>query len=609
MRASWKREEQMVKLLLLLIIADLLIGCSQIDKKEKKSAIGASSRVKKTRIAKPMDFRPTRVNKETLFVDSTADYGLMGVEAIHLYAVDFDNDQDTDLIVLPSDMSHPMFFRFDFESKKFAQIKYNPFDQQLQSSFLIFSDMDRDGVMDILVGVMNQKSELTSQKLKVFQGNLVGDKVYYKEMANRIPLKPSPVSSISLVDYDLDGFLDIFIGNWFEKAKKGPKIIPDRLFRGAANFKFTDVSYLLNKEFTKNSQYKIYQNARPTFGVISCDTDQNGFPDFITTSSNGYNNKLWINLLDREKKYRNFIDYGKVSNLAADHEGNLKSRGGGDSLAAACADYNDDGIMDVFLGELSKKYDNASRDKSSILTGTVTTFPPTFRRTEYVNDVTAEVNWNQGDRRAIWFDYNLDGSLDLLVDNAGFPPHSRLVLFEQSKDHSFEEVSIKAGIDIVNPSGSVIIDLNSDGRLDIITGQTSIRSGSTKTRLYVFENQMKRKGRRSIRFYLDGVRSNSLGVGAMIIMETNYRVRRQWVDYAYGGFPSQNEKGILFGLDKGEKLRKVMVRWPIRNSFRPIYTSYHVSMHDISKLSFKKHLKITLCENEKTLVGVKACHK
>ena len=131
--------------------------------------------------------------------------------------------------------------------------------------------------------------------------------------------------------------------------------------------------------------------------------------------------------------------------------------------------------MDIFLGELSHSYDNESVDRSSILTGSKESFPPFFIRTEYLSHTQTE-QWNQGDRRGVWLDYNLDGRIDLLVDNSGFPPHSRLVLFEQDKDHGFSNISTKAGLDIVNPTGTITLDINRDGAPDILTSQNNIRN-------------------------------------------------------------------------------------------------------------------------------------
>ena len=117
-------------------------------------------------------------------------------------------------------------------------------------------------------------------------------------------------------------------------------------------------------------------------------------------------------------------------------------------------------------------YDNDSRDVSGILTGFALAPSIKFFRRNYYRDDGSQLN-HRGDRRGVWLDYNSDGLLDLLVDNSGFPPHSRLVLFQQESDHGFLDQSEQLGIDILNPSSTITIDFDRDGNVDILTGQVS----------------------------------------------------------------------------------------------------------------------------------------
>jgi hypothetical protein len=78
------------------------------------------------------------------------------------------------------------------------------------------------------------------------------------------------------------------------------------------------------------------------------------------------------------------------------------------------------------------------------------------------------------------------------VDNSGFPPYSRLVLFEQDENHSFFNISTNAGIDIVNPTGTVVLDINKDGAPDILTSQNNIRNSDIPPRLFLFQNTLKK---------------------------------------------------------------------------------------------------------------------
>ena len=199
------------------------------------------------------------------------------------------------------------------------------------------------------------------------------------------------------------------------------------------------------------------------------------------------------------------------------------------------------------------------------------------------------------------------GFVDLLVDNSAFPPPSRLILSKQNNDPSYEDVSGPEGIDIVNPTGSVRIDLNEDGLWDIITGQSNIRNNKIPNRLYVFENRHKRNGKRSIRFFLHGKDANRDGLGAMVILKTKNKSMRQWVEYAKGPFQSQNEKGILFGLGKEDDPVFVKVRWPVVKSRRGGRAVVLSKVYSMALLDFEIHSDITLCESGSWHVGKTTC--
>jgi hypothetical protein len=317
-----------------------------------------------------------------------------------------------------------------------------------------------------------------------------------------------------------------------------------------------------------------------------------------------------MNLQEFNSGDRYFDDVGPISNYASDPEGSLIPTGGGRSFFSSCTDYNDDGIMDVFMGELSHAYDNDSVDKSSILTGSKEMYPPFFLRTEYLSDATSEA-WNQGDRRAVWLDYNIDGKIDILVDNSGFPPYSRLVLFEQDETRAFVNVASPAGIDVVNPTGTISIDLNQDGLPDLITSQNKIRKADIAERLYVFENHVERNGNRSIKVHLHGIKSNSQGIGAMVMLYTQSGqrkiVQRRWVETTQGGLPSQNESGIIFGVSPGVETVGVKVRWPFARKTGLGSGTVLEKLYSLKSFPEKEFLEITLCEDGKVLTGKTTC--
>ncbi len=543
------------------------------------------------------------------FKDKTEEYGLSNLQAVSFNAVDLNFDGFTDLVILPTYYSRPKFYLFDPVKKKFNKSSFDPLPEDFKASFIVIVDMNKDTIPDLLSVVLNQRSEVSQIPIKYYRGESVRGFLSFKEAKDAFKLPPEPTSSLSIVDYDLDGWPDIFIGNWFETKNGQHMPVADRLLRNNKG-KFVEVTNLLRTEADKNSDQIYPPNARPTYGSSTCDIDQNGFPEILTVSSSGYKNKFWMNLQEQNTGDRYFNDIGPLTNYASDPDGMLIPTGGGRSFFSACTDYNDDGLMDIFLGELSHAYDNESVDKSSILTGSREIYPPYFIRTEYLSDATSE-SWNQGDRRAIWLDYNIDGKVDLVVDNSGFPPYSRLVMFEQDESRAFLNVGSQAGIDMVNPTGTITMDLNHDGLPDLITSQNKIRKAEIAERLYVFENNIERAGKKSLKVHLHGIKSNSQGIGAMVMLYTldgtRKVIQRRWVETTQGGLPSQNESGTIFGVSPGVEVVGVKVRWPFAQKTGLGSGTVLEKLYSLKSFPEKEYLEITLCEDGKVLQGHTTC--
>lgn len=575
-----------------LIFIVFLISCSTNKKNNNQNRDLLDTELKNLD-KKQNDFNWENTKKipNPQFVNKTSEYGLDKVKAQYFNLVDLNNDNYSDLVVLKTYFSKPEFYFFDKKTKKFNKVD-SLFEEAVSASFLLFYDFDNDGIVDVLVGVLNQKSELSKRPIRIFKGRVRNTKLSFGEYPHKVDYNSSASATVIPLDFDLDGDLDLFIGNWFSYTKDGPLPSPDILLENREG-SFIDRSELLRDEHKKDEIKRNYINARPTFGASSCDIDQNGYPDILTAASSRYSNKLWLNLKDKKNK-RAFRDFGPSSGVAQDFEGLNITRGGGRSFYIGCADYNNDTVMDIFSAELSHHYDAESVDKSALLTGKSLKFPPEFLRTEYILDART-TDWSQGDRRAIWFDYNNDGLLDILVDNSGFPPHSRLILFEQLPDHSFVNRAADLGIDILNPLNSVIGDFNHDGKMDILTAQTNLRSGTEQSGLYLFENQVTDTGK-SLRVFLGGKKANKLGLGAMVILKTKkdgqIKFKRRWVEYSNGSLPPQNEEGIHFGLENNEKVISVLVRWPYK-----IDKTIYKKIYQISHLKMSKNQVLTLCED------------
>ena len=259
------------------------------------------------------------------FKDKTVEYGLGDIKAYNIAVVDFNFDNYSDLVFIPSFFSQPLFYRFDIKSRKFVKAN-SPFKESIKASFLIFNDMNKDGIIDVIVGVLNQKSELSKIPLKLFVGKRKNGKLFFDK--GIVITKAASTATVNLIDYNLDGHLDLFIGNWFEKFKDTSLPTPDSFISWNGK-KFSNKSELLTDEKRKDIGGSMFVNATPTYGASVCDMDQDGFPDIVTTSTNRYQNKLWMNRYNFREKYRFFKDYGLESGIAGDPDGLINKQGGG----------------------------------------------------------------------------------------------------------------------------------------------------------------------------------------------------------------------------------------------------------------------------------------
>lgn len=559
--------------------------------------------------AKKVSWGPSVTEGENLFRDRTSKYGLEGVEAVNFLLIDLNRDFIDDLIIIPHFFSTPVVYLFDPKNKKFVKSDHEIFQESVQLSFMLIADFNNDRVPDAVVGVINQRGEFTKYPISLWRGEWNDKNLLTFKRDDSFPLlEPEPTSTMLVSDFNLDGRLDLFVGNWFHDKKQNLLPTADRLFINYPD-KWTEESKWLEGETTKSSDDLYPPLAKPTYGASTCDIDQDGFPDILTASASGHYNKLWMNRPRAGSKERKFTDVGKVSGFAADPNGILVPTSGGRTFSAVCADYNDDGVMDIFLGELTHGWDNLSVDRSSVLTGNSLTFPPTFLRTEYMSD-TVEENWNQGDKRAMWADINLNGRVDIVVDNSGFPPHSRLVIFAQDETHAFTNVAHQWGADIVNPTGTVLGDFNRDGKLDILTAQSNIRNAGIKNRVYLLENDLSVSGR-SFRFFLEGKTANFQGLGSTLMLYSENhgkrKIQRRWYELSQGGIPSQLPPGVHFGVETGSQVLGVKVRWPTMGAKSLMNSKPIERLYKLKDNMKKQHQEFTLCEDGRILEGRFSC--
>jgi len=226
-------------------------------------------------------------------------------------------------------------------------------------------------------------------------------------------------SGVGLIDYDNDGWLDIYLvnGSTFE-ALDGKAAPPHAaLFHNNHDGTFTDVAAKAG-----------VTNDRWGFGVAIGDFDNDGWPDIAVT--NFGKNRLYRNNHDGT-----FTDVAEKAGIAL---GNWSS-------GVTWGDYDGDGKLDLFISGYIH-----------------------FDRAHLPVSGSKDVGFGQCRFRGV---PSMCGPRGL----PGEPDH----LFHNNGDGTFTDVSVKAGVsdpDKFYGFTSIFVDLNNDGKPDLLVADDSVAS-------------------------------------------------------------------------------------------------------------------------------------
>ena len=268
------------------------------------------------------------------------------------------------------------------------------------------------------------------------------------------PRKPQPeglVAGVAVFDYDGDGYPDIYFVNGGKIAtleKDGPQF-KNRLFHNNGNMTFSDVT-----------EHAGLAGAGYGMGVAVGDYDNDGRPDLYLANVNG--NQLFHNNGDGT-----FTDVTQKAGVRGGvYEGRKMW-----SVAAAWVDYNNDGLLDLFVSNYcvwdpEHEPDCVSNGERMYCSPRhYKPLPPTLYRNNgngTFTDVSAQTGLAEHLGRGMGVaiaDYDGDGFTDIFVANDDAP----FQLFHNLGGKKFEEVALNSGV-AFPANGNVISGMGADFR-------------------------------------------------------------------------------------------------------------------------------------------------
>ena len=360
----------------------------------------------------------------------------------------------------------------------------------------------------------------------------------------------------TFIDYDRDGYLDLFVSNYlqfdFKRVPKpgansncnwkgipvecGPRGLPPgyhSLYRNNGDGTFTDIS----------AQAGISELRSYGMTTIAADLNEDGWPDILVACDSTPSLLLINNGKGR------FSEEGVLRGVALSDDG-MEQAG----MGIGVGDYDLEGHLDIFKTHFAEDsnglYHNDGRGNFEDVT-----------RMAKIGVETRYVCWGAG-----IIDLDNDGLPDLFMTTGSvypqvqktlpqYPNKGPRVIFRNLGNGTFEELIDEAGPGISSPHssrGCAFGDFDNDGDIDILVVNLNEPPSLLRNDLGGQHHWLKIK--------LVGTKSNRSAIGARVTVAYGRKRQAQEV-LSQSSFYSANDPRLHFGLG-AEKTADVEVRWP-----------------------------------------------
>ncbi len=503
------------------------------------------------------------------FSDVTTEAGLNGLAAFRLSIADVNGDHYPDIFAhivqndstgdvlnkqflylnvqgdVPGDPYSRKFIDYTAQSGIRANRQGTPDGRHSDSG--IFADVDNDGDLDLFTMVYvhtNYGLDLGRNDLLLNDGN------GHFTLAPNSPFHTEEIYNTAgavFLDYDNDGNVDLFIGNWYRPSGV---LTTDQLYRGHGDGSFTNVTSAAGIDAATSCIY----------GVAAADWNGDGFMDlFVPPYSHtvsGSTPILWQNNGD-----------GTFSQVqVTSHYDEYRGYGSGKaSFGSMPWDYDNDGDVDFFEILVHGSGDAGSGVHSTVVTNQNDVFSWDFHQVSGRGNEDPNLG-HHGDHYASWFDMENDGFPDFVLTESGYG-NNRIYVFKQASDHTFSPITPATGLDSINaanlpPHNVMPLDYDLDGDEDLLVGFASTDP------VQLWRNEIG-TGNNWLTVTLRGAggagKSNRSAIGARVQVAAGGRTYTREVYAGNGHHGPQVPLSRSFGLGSASVVDSLRVDWPNAN--------------------------------------------